>query len=84
MIKYYELTEENRIAVTADTGRLVEQEDGTIVMEGEQFDFPDGFDFCRQSDYKLIDGELNYDPLPEPEEEPTADDVLNTLLGVTE
>ena len=37
------------------------------------------------SDYKYIDGEYIYDPLPEPEpqpEEPTADDVLDVLLGI--
>ena len=37
------------------------------------------------SDYKYIDGEYIYDPLPEPEPqpvEPTTDDVLNTLLGI--
>ena len=37
------------------------------------------------SDYKYIDGEYVYDPLPEPEPEPvepTTDDVLNTLLGI--
>lgn len=31
------------------------------------FDFPDGFDFERQSDWKIIDGALVYDPVPEPE-----------------
>lgn len=37
------------------------------------------------SDYKYIGGEFVYDPLPEPEpqpEEPTADDVLDALLGI--
>lgn len=37
------------------------------------------------SDYKYIDGEYVYDPLPEPEPqpvEPTADDVLDVLLGI--
>ena len=37
------------------------------------------------SNYKYIDGEYVYDPLPEPEPqpvEPTADDVLDVLLGI--
>lgn len=37
------------------------------------------------SDYKYIDGVYVYDPLPEPEPiepEPTADEILNALLGV--
>lgn len=39
------------------------------------------------ADYRYVNGEYVYDPLPEPEQpkaEPTADDVLNALLGVTE
>lgn len=42
---------------------------------------PDG----NLSDYKYIDGEFVYDPLPhEPEvkPEPTADEVLDVLLGI--
>lgn len=38
------------------------------------------------SNYKYIDGEYIYDPIPQPEPpEPveTADDVLNALLGIT-
>lgn len=38
-------------------------------------------------DYKYIDGEFVYDPLPAPPEPPapaeTTDDVLNALLGIT-
>lgn len=42
--------------------------------------------------YKYSNGGYTYDPLPEPDPEPqqpsentvTADDILNTLLGVTE
>ena len=37
------------------------------------------------SDYKYINGEYVYDPLPKPEpqpEEPTTDDVLDVLLGI--
>lgn len=37
------------------------------------------------SDYKYVDGEYVYDPLPKPEpqpKEPTTNDVLNALLGI--
>ena len=37
------------------------------------------------SDYKYIDGEYVYDPLPEPEPqpvEPTADEIIDALLGI--
>lgn len=37
------------------------------------------------TDYKYIDGVYVYEPLPKPEpmpQEPTADEILNTLLGV--
>ena len=39
------------------------------------------------SDYKYVDGEYVYDPLPvppEPTPEPTADDILDVLLGVSD
>ena len=57
-----------------------------ICLEGFEYTnivdtLPDG----DISDYKYIDGEYIYDPLPEPEPEPvepTTDDVLNTLLGI--
>ena len=57
-----------------------------ICLEGFEYTnivdaLPDG----DISDYKYIDGECVYEPLPEPEpqpEEPTTDDVLNALLGI--
>lgn len=42
---------------------------------------PDG----NVADYKYIDGEFVYEPLPEPEPtptEPTVDEVLDVLLGI--
>lgn len=35
-------------------------------------------------DYKYIDGEFIYEPLPEPiqPQEPTIDDIIDTLLGI--
>ena len=44
-------------------------------------EFPDG----NVADYRYVDGEFIYDPLPEPEQpkpEPTAEEILNALLGV--
>ena len=41
--------------------------------------------YCDISDYKYIDGEYVYDPLPEPEPqpvEPTADEIIDALLGI--
>ena len=57
-----------------------------ICLEGFEYEnvvdtLPDG----SISDYKYINGEYVYDPLPEPEpqpEEPTTDDVLDALLGI--
>ena len=43
--------------------------------------FPDG----NVYEYRYVDGEYIYDPLPEPEKpiaEPTADEIMNVLLGV--
>lgn len=39
------------------------------------------------NDWLFVDGEYVYDPLPKPEPptpEPTADEILDALLGVTE
>nr|DAE00120.1 MAG TPA: hypothetical protein [Siphoviridae sp. ctTBR23] len=36
------------------------------------------------ADYKYINGEFIYDPLPEPiqSQEPTTEDIINALLGI--
>lgn len=36
------------------------------------------------TDYKYINGEFIYDPLPKPiqPQEPTTEDIINTLLGI--
>lgn len=36
------------------------------------------------TDYKYINGEFIYDPLPKPEQlqEPTTEDIINALLGI--
>lgn len=50
---------------------------GSVIVE----EFPDG----DISDYRYVDGEFIYDPLPKPElpePEPTAEEILNALLGV--
>ena len=57
-----------------------------VCLEGFEYKnivdtLPDG----EMSDYKYIDGEYVYDPLPEPEpqpEEPTTNDILDALLGI--
>ena len=44
--------------------------------EGQfQFDFPEDFDFGKQSDYKIINGELIYDPIPVEEPTPSVTDL---------
>ena len=57
-----------------------------ICLEGfEYMNVVDALPDGSISDYKYINGEYVYNPLPEPEpqpEEPTTDDVLNALLGI--
>ncbi len=71
-------------ALNLDTdGRILS---ACVCLEGFEYDnivetLPDG----DVTDYKYIDGVYVYDPLPEPEptpEEPTADEVLDVLLGI--
>lgn len=57
-------------AYTDDTGRVLATT-GHKEYAGDdyvEFDFPDGFDFSSQSEYRIVDGELVHDP-PEPTEE---------------
>lgn len=59
-----------------------------VVIEGQSYEgmlivdtLPEG----NITDYKYINNEYVYNPLPEPEpqpEEPTTDDVLDALLGI--
>lgn len=71
-------------ALNLDTdGRILS---ACVCLEGFEYDnivetLPDG----DVTDYKYINNEYVYDPLPEPEPiepEPTADEILNALLGV--
>lgn len=68
------LSEDNRIlSVTFDEYAPPEQPRVEALPEGDV------------SDYLYIDGEYIYSPLPVepvPEPEPTADEILNALLGV--
>lgn len=52
-------------------GRIVcSSEDGASMPGSIEFDLPDGFDFARQRDYRIVDGGLLHDPEP-----PTDDEV---------
>ena len=68
------LSEDNRIlSVTFDEYALPEQPRVDILPEDDV------------SNYLYVNNEYIYDPLPEPEPiepEPTADEVLNVLLGI--
>lgn len=59
--------------MTDEAGHICATTDVEEFAEGmAEFDFPEGFDFERQSEYRIVDGELVHDP-PEPtEEEPEA------------
>lgn len=56
-----------RFVSTDETGRIYvttfeEYADETYF----EFDFPEDFQWIYQSDYRIVDGELIHDPLPEP------------------
>lgn len=56
--------ETGRITCTSDAGSV---EDGDVEVE-----FPEGFDFAAQGEYRLVDGALVHDPLPEAPEDESA------------
>ena len=67
----------------AEDGRILSVTYGEYATEGMPIvdELPEG----DATNYLYVDGQYVYDPLPEPEQpeaEPTADDVLNALLGV--
>ena len=60
-------------AMTDDEGRICATTDVEEFAGGmEPFDFPEGFDFGSQSEWRIVDGELIHDPLPPTEEERAA------------
>lgn len=70
-----------------DDGRILSVTYGKYAPSGAPLvgELPEG----NVYDYRYVNGEYIYDPLPEPEPEPeqpvaepTADDILNALLGV--
>lgn len=69
----------------AEDGRILSVTYEKYASEGMPIvdELPEG----NVADYLYVDGEYIYDPIPEPESpvaEPTADELLNALLGVTE
>ena len=67
----------------AEDGRILSVTYEEYAVEGMPIvdELPEG----DATNYLYVDGQYVYDPLPEPEQpeaEPTADDVLNALLGV--
>lgn len=66
-----------------ETGRICATTDVEEYADGmSEFDFPEGFDFNSQSDYRIVDGELVHDPLPEPKEATIA--ALKASLAATD
>lgn len=59
MLKYVNVNEEGRIGVTTD-------KEEWAGPDAFQFNFPEDFDFAKQNEYVIQDGELLYSP-PEPD-----------------
>lgn len=72
---YYQADETGRIMATTEREEYAGDDYG-------QFDFPDGFDFSTQSEYRIVDGELVHDPLPVPKEQRIAE--LKGMLAATD
>lgn len=60
MKQWVKTDEDGRIYITCDEKYAEE--------DYIEFDFPEDFSFIKQNDYRIVDGELIYDPLPEPPE----------------
>lgn len=54
---------------TDDTGRITATTQFEEYSEGmSEFDFPEDFDFDSQSEWRIVNGELLHDPLPQSDE----------------
>lgn len=52
---------------TDENGRITASTEYEEYAGGmREFDLPEGFDFTRQYEYRVVDGELVHDPEPEP------------------
>ena len=59
---------------TDETGRILSSTDVEEYADGmSEFDLPDDFDFSKQDDYRVVDGELVHDPRPIPTDQKIAD-----------
>lgn len=65
--------------VTNADGRIIGASMDTPLPTGMQIDPPEDFDFERPSNYRIVDGVVVYDPLPEPEAEVEAPDPIAEL-----
>lgn len=55
---------------TDSDGRITASTDVPEYAEGmQEFELPDDFDFLKQYEYRIVDGELVHDPLPPTDEE---------------
>lgn len=77
MIMYASVDEIGRIVATTS---FSEYAIGMI-----EFDFPDDFDFSKQNDYRIIDNEIVYDPLPilKPKQSPVESAVRYLMKSVS-
>lgn len=71
MIRYTNIDESGRICVTTEEAEYAGK-------DSFEFDFPDGFIFSSQHDYRIADDSLIYDPLPNEIEETDYQNQLET------
>ena len=74
MLLYYQTDSDNRICALCDTPLS-----GSLV-----FDFPEDLNRLIMQDYKFINNELVYDPLPVPTPPPTAQEQLDAQAAAIE
>lgn len=72
---YYQADETGRILATTEHEEYAGD-------DYAQFDFPEGFDFSTQNEYRISDGELVHDPVPVPTEQRIAE--LKSSLAATD
>ena len=74
MRKYVYLDDNNRIATIQDCALFPDE-----ALEDKAFDFPEGFVFGTEHEYRFVGGELVHDPLPVPDAAPTPEERIAAL-----
>lgn len=70
--------------ITDSDGRITATSRDFHLGDNEfEFDFPEGFDFDRQGEYKIVNGECVHSPVSQAQEKPSQLDIIEAQVVYT-